>query len=120
MIASLTTEEIKRLAVDIRSGAVFTNRHVREAEDVQMIFMALTLADDALIDRLRADPPGLIYEYMHKASPQAINGYPIFFSAKMLNKADTDALFDLLRRMQEAEDAVLTGAPAAVTVADDE
>jgi hypothetical protein len=36
---------------------------------------------------------GLVYEYLDKAGPIGVNGNPIFFSANILNKEDSDKMF---------------------------
>lgn len=37
---------------------------------------------------------GLVYEYLSEAGPMAVNGKPTFFSLRLLNKVDTEKMFE--------------------------
>lgn len=77
---SMTDDEIKQLADDIYRGRVFTDRHVQNPDDIPRVFIPLVLIDDEQREELNANPPGLIYEYMDRAGPLAMNGMPMFYS----------------------------------------
>jgi len=48
---------------------------------------------------------GVIYEYISKAGPRSINGYPCFFSFRILNKADwLRAHAAIVRELKRRED----------------
>jgi len=98
----LSEEEISNLAEDIYRGSVFTDRHVHNPEDVPMVFMLLALIEGETLERLRKDPPGMIYEYMDKAGPMAINGMPMFLSLRMANQEDAKKVFERVRKIGEA------------------
>ncbi len=95
-------DEIKKLAEDIYTGLVFTDRHIRDTEDIQRVFTPLIFLDDKLCKRLRNDPPGMIYEYMENAARQSINGMPIFFSFRIASKEDTKKVFDKYNKIVKA------------------
>lgn len=44
---------------------------------------------------------GLIYEYIKEAGPMCVNGKPIFSSMRMLNKQDTEKLFEYYEKYKE-------------------
>jgi len=105
-----TETEIKQLAKDIKNNLVFTDRHIREGDLENMlpsIFMVLLLMDDETSKKLQDDKPYLFYEYYDKASPRSINGYPSFFSLQYLDKEDTIQCFDILKKLEDAENAIL-------------
>lgn len=50
---------------------------------------------------------GLIYEYLDaEQGTRGINGYPSFFSMRMLNKEDTVKMFDYLEKYREKREAL--------------
>jgi hypothetical protein len=67
----MTEEEIKKLAKDIYTGLVFTDRHIQVAS------------------------PGMIYEYMDKAGPMSINGMPMFCSFRFISQEDAKKVSQL-------------------------
>lgn len=84
----LTEEEIKKLADDIYKGLVFTDRHIKNPEDISRVFMPLVLLKEEQIEEFKADMPGMIYEYMENAGPMAIDGMPMFLSFRYISKED--------------------------------
>lgn len=107
-------EEIKQLALDVMADKVFTSLHIREGEMARMlpsIFMPLIFLEGSeggaeFLERLKSGEITLIYEYLSKAGPRAINGYPSFLSMCCLNRADHEALSNMLKKLQAALDAV--------------
>lgn len=82
---------LRRLAMDIEEGKIFTSDHIREydAQLLPSIFMPLFFSGrDFHFWMLKKNKIMLIYEYLSKAGPRSINGYPIFFSMQMLNLED--------------------------------
>ena len=103
---NLSDAEIKQLAVDFHHGMIFCDRHVARPDDLPRVFMILNLMDEKAFKKFKADPPGLIYEYLEKAGPTSINGMPVFFSVRVLSPADTTKLFKLVKKLKAAEKAV--------------
>lgn len=99
---SLTDEEIKKLADDIYKGLVFTDRNIENPSDVPRVFVPLVLMGEEQIEEFRANPPGMIYEYMDKAGPWAIDGMPIFFSFRFISKEDTKRVNKKYIQIKEA------------------
>lgn len=98
----MTDDEIKKLAEDMYKGLIFTDRHMSNREDIQMVFMPLALMDKELIEELRKNPPGMVYEYLDKAGPMGINGMPMFLSLKMASIDDTKKIFERYFKIKEA------------------
>lgn len=98
----MTDQEIKQLAEDIYKGLVFTDRHVQTSDDVSRVFMTLVLMGKELSDELKENPPGMIYEYMDKAGPMAINGMPMFLSCRLASIDDTKKVFEHYNKIKEA------------------
>ena len=96
-------KELKQIAIDIYKGHIFTDRQVYNAKDLPLVFMVIPFMDEKDIKKLQDDPPGLMFEYIDKAGPRAINGMPSFFSMQMLSKEDTKKAFDLVDKLKEAE-----------------
>jgi hypothetical protein len=98
----MTNDEIKKLAEDMYKGLIFTDRHMSNREELQMVFIPLALADKWLIEELIENPPGMIYEYLDEASPREVNGMPMFFSFKMASIDDTKKVFEHYHKIKEA------------------
>ena len=105
-IPSRSAEELKQLALDIYAGRVYIDRYVQHPRDIPLVFMPLMFLDNEQLASLQQSQPGLIYEYLSEASPRTVNGMPGFFSMKTLNQADTEKLFDILVKLEEAITAV--------------
>lgn len=99
-----TTAELLQIAEDIYKGQVFTDRHIRPNDKnlASSIFMVLALADEKTMDGIKKFNPGTIYEYLSKAMPTAINGYPIFGSMQMLSMEDSKTVWATVAKMEEA------------------
>lgn len=96
----MTDEHVKKLAEDMYKGLVFTNRHIDRQEDVPRVFMPLLIIEDEIRDKLLQDPPGMIYEYMDRAGPMAINGMPMFLSLQMVSIDDTKRVIECLNKIK--------------------
>lgn len=89
-------EEVQRLSKDqmakfireFRSGQIFSSAHIIEDYMILRVFLVLSLgalskAPDTYINSI-----GLFWEYIKDAGPLSINGYPQFFSCRMVHKED--------------------------------
>lgn len=102
----MTDQEIKQLAEDMYKGLVFTDRHVQIQSDIPAVFMALALMGKELAEELQKNPPGMIYEYIDKAGPMAINGMPMFFSLQLVSINDTKKVFEQYNKIREAVEKI--------------
>lgn len=105
-IPNRTAQELKQLAVDLRAGRVWTSAHDKATGGRLSSFMVLLFMDGEQRKEFLESDVGLIYEYLDKAGPRAVNGCPQFFSCLMLNRADTERLHKLLKALEEAEASV--------------
>ncbi len=102
----MTDQEAKQLAEDMYKGLVFTDRHVQRKEDIPGVFMPLALMDSKFVEELQKNPPGMIYEYMDKAGPMAMNGMPMFLSCRMISIDDAKKVFERYNKIREAIESV--------------
>jgi hypothetical protein len=105
-----TDEEKRRLAAALIGNSVFTSLHVPEHDGRMLgsIFMPLMFGAFAGVPEAeleRVNP--VLYEYLDKAGPRSVNGYPIFFSMHVIA---WDEWREVIERVTAAQ-AVLGGAP---------
>jgi hypothetical protein len=98
---SLTDPEVRELALGIMAGTVFTDRQLLDPQDITMVFPVLSMMtpeqyQESVIDVVLpggiedAAPVGLIYEHLDKAGPRSVNGYPMFFSLRVMSPSDLE------------------------------
>ena len=94
-----TKEELKQIAIDLADGKIFSDRHIREGDSksIGTVFMPLILGafGDMTEEEQKAGKVTFIYEYLDKAGPRSINGMPCFFSCQILNREETELMFEL-------------------------
>ena len=88
-------KEIRDFVLGVCNNTIFTDRHCRHPDDLQMIFMVLALG--GLAEHDTADI-GCVWEYLDKAGNRGINGYPMFHSVRFMNKADADRAFAAIKK----------------------
>ena len=82
--------ELRQSAVDWADGRNFTHEQVYSPSDLQMVFMVLAMGALSGWSKKQVENIGLIFEDISKAGPRACNGFPMFMSCQMLNKADAE------------------------------
>ena len=99
----MNDKEIKQLAVDIFENRVFGTwcMHRNDACFVGSVFLPIALGAEVGKDVEH------VYEYLSEAGTMGINGYPTFFSCRLLRKVDWEKLKPLLTKLKEAKDKVL-------------
>jgi|ERR1043166_2333163 hypothetical protein len=102
----LSADELNTLVRDFVAGRVFTNAHVRDPHLLGTIFMPLGLGAFSGVPPEKLATVGMIYEYMDRAGPRSINGYPMFLSFRVLSVGDASRLFAMAKKMEEAMKAV--------------
>ena len=108
-----TEEELKQLALDISEGKVFTDRHLSDVRDLSAVLMPLAFLDEAGIEKLKADDPGMVYEYMDKAGPMAVNDMPCFFSMRLLSRDEAKKVGEYYRELKASKDPISAEAQPA-------
>jgi len=98
-----TDEEVKQLVVDVVGGRVFCDYMVPEGQTntMQMVFMPLALMSREDGENLIENEASMLYEYLDKAGPRSVNGFPGFFSFQVLNRADHDYFVDEMTKYLE-------------------
>lgn len=85
-----TEAELKQIAIDLFDGKIFCDQHIppdSSLHTMPMVFMPIILG---ALDQYTGDRKeiGMIFEYLDKAGPRSINGYPNFFSMQILTQAE--------------------------------
>jgi len=96
-------EDLKQLACDMNKGLVFTDRQIQQPHLMPVVFVPLVFM---VGEKKWADQIGLVYEYLDKAGPRAINGMPMFMSMRVVPKEDVPILLEYVQKYREAEIAV--------------
>lgn len=124
-IKTFTDDELKTIAKDIYNGDIFTDRHCSD-ENISLIFMPLIFINSRgdsdkrdskiydIVEREIEDKYfneyvsniGLVYEYLSKRGPVAINGNPIFYSCSFLSKYDTTKMFEYYDKYKELRESI--------------
>lgn len=93
-VVRMSKEDMAKFIREFRSGQIFSSAHLPEHDDrlIPMVFLVLTLgalygAPDSYINSI-----GLIWEYLKQAGPRSINGYPQFFSCRLVHKEDWEKI----------------------------
>ena len=99
-IPNRTEKELKQLAMEMCTGAVFSDWNISKYDyqsSFTSVFMVMALADPATL------PPniGMVYEHISQAGPRSVNGYPMFMSCKMLSREDSEKLWTMLQEMRK-------------------
>jgi hypothetical protein len=105
----MTDEELKQLALDIRSGRVFGTWNVREGDErlIGSIFMVLMFMEQKDRDAMKEQGVVHLYEYLSQAGPRAINGYPMFMSMRPLTGEQAGKIDKIMAALAEAEKKAL-------------
>jgi hypothetical protein len=111
-------DALKQIARDLVAGHIFTDRDIPRArtgnltndterafdyglvaDQIRMVFIPLTLADQATLDRILAMKPVLFYEYWNKALPHMLNGMPMFASVRYITEEEWPTLTRYLQAL---------------------
>ena len=98
-----TDKELKQLALDMFKCNVFTDRHIKPNEQdlLPSIFMPFFFMNKEQSEEFAKRDIGMLYEYMDKAGPRSINGYPIFFSFQVLEMSEIERLLPMVDALNE-------------------
>ena len=100
----MNKQELKQLALDIMENKVFGSWmiHPNESESlIGSIFTPLIFLNQEQLEKLKNQKPAHFYEYMDKAGPRTINGYPIFMSFRSLTKEESIKLAKFLESLKK-------------------
>lgn len=103
----MTGDEINDMARGIVANQYFVATQA-PPDMLTSIFMVLGLGGGADLDW---DKVGNVVEEMSKANPMAVNGYPTFFSCRIVHIDDWKVVGEKALAIQAAIDAALGGKP---------
>jgi hypothetical protein len=105
-LSNKTNEELKQIAEDLNSGKLFIDRQIPEGLPVHMIIMPLIFMSkeqsETFKNNVESGEIAMIYEYIDKAGPRAINGNPMFMSLQTLSKNEVKIVFDYYNKIKKA------------------
>lgn len=99
-------QELKQIAIDLHSGNIFSDRHLTNPEDISSVFMILSLLNKKQTKKLIDSEPGMIYEYIDKACPMSVNGYPTFLSYQILTKDEFKKMLEYYNKIKDCVNAL--------------
>lgn len=105
---NLSLEDIAKIAKDIATDKIFSSCHMTEHElsNIGLVFMPIALGGLSDLSDADKEDIGMIYEYYDKAGPRGINGMPMFFSCRLVNKNDTKMIFEKVDKIKALIDSV--------------
>ena len=89
----------KQIIKDIIDNKIFLSSYVRDTGSLSMVFMPIALGAFHNYTEEQVNDIGQFYEYYDQASPRCINGYPIFFSVRVISKKDWQIILNTLKDM---------------------
>jgi hypothetical protein len=128
---SMTTEELKKLVTDVYDQKIFTSFQCVGSNTMMvfmpMMFISAAPTEPSksennqinrknklkyIEDKLRYEEEtpereayikniGMLYEYYSEAGPRGVNGYPIFYSCKIVTIEDTKKFIDMYNKYIE-------------------
>lgn len=96
-----TEEELKQIAMDLVDGKIFSILQLKNPSDVDMVFMPIALGAFSELTKEQIEDIGLIYEYLDKAGPRAVNGNPCFMSFQYLSREPSMKVLELAKKYKE-------------------
>lgn len=101
-----TDEELKKIALDIYSDKIFSDRNCPDEHSVRTVFMPLALMNKEQMQELVDDKAAFIYEYLDKAGPMACNGMPMFLSFQYLTEDELEKVTDYYDKITAAVEGI--------------
>ena len=106
-IPRLTPEETQEVAEGLVKGHYFI-ASLAPSDMLPLIFLPLAMGG---LDDIDPNSLGNIIEDYGKASERSINGYPMFFSCRLIHKDDWSVVADMATAAQRAIDYVMKREP---------
>jgi hypothetical protein len=109
----MTAEELKQFVLDYCDGSIWTDRDVPENMLSSVFFPLMFMGEESLLEE-DVKETGLVYANTRKdrTCGMSINGYPIFFSCRMVHKDDvelvTPVIKEELKRREQLDSAFQT------------
>jgi len=97
----LSDDDLKEFVLGFCDGKIFTNRHVRQAETVPLVFMPIALSNEDFTDI------ALVWEWLDAAGPRSINGYPTFISCRLMHEDDWERAWKAIKIERKRRDEIV-------------
>ena len=96
-----TDAELRRLALDIMGGSVFTDRHIRPEDRslLSSIFLPLSFLRRDQVENMRKHEVTVFFAPMTEAGSRGINGYPSFMTMHTLVRQEAEKLDSYLQEL---------------------
>lgn len=109
-IPKMTDDQLRELVCAYVDRRIFTlhDIHPNSREHLAgMVFMPLALGAFAGYNEASLKKIGTIYEYLDKAGPRSINGYPIFFSLRIVHVKDWERALKAIQLEEERRKGIV-------------
>jgi hypothetical protein len=96
---ALPQEDLREFVRAFLAGEIFTSAQIApRSVQLGMVFMPVLFG---ALGNTDIRTVGVLWEYLSKAGPRSINGYPGFFSFRIMNTGDWDRVLKVIIREQE-------------------
>ncbi len=104
----LPEEDVRKFVLDFLAGQIFTSAQVRGGDPtiLGMVFMPVFFGTFSAYNPQSLEDIGILWEYMDRAGPRSINGYPIFTSMRVMHRLDWERAKKAIVREQERQKAI--------------
>ncbi len=96
---NMTEDELRSLAKDIFRGSIFTSDQC-PSDMLGSVFMITVFLDDAVRAEWTLRDVTMLFEDVSKSAKMSVNGYPVFFSCRSINREEHVILRKLLDEMK--------------------
>jgi hypothetical protein len=102
-----TDVELKEIAQGLAGGRIFCDRHIPPNElNGFQVFLPLAMMPPYDFEEFKKQNIGMIYEYLDKAGPRSVNGFPVFLSFQTLTEDETRKVLATWKALKEAAASV--------------
>jgi len=101
-----TKQELKQIANDLYNNKIFTDRHLKNSEDLLIVFPVLLFLNDEQKKDILSGKVAMIYSYISDSSNASVNGYPICLSCNTLSKEEYKTVVDYYRKIKTAIESI--------------
>jgi hypothetical protein len=106
---SIDEAAVKDIAMDLYKNDIFVSQQLIDAGQgdlMSMVFMASIFGGPEMVEAYEREGVEVLYEYYSEAGPRGINGYPMFFSHRVLDREDWNRVVDKWKKIKAAMDDV--------------
>jgi len=105
-IPRLTDAALADFVLAYCDGKILTSANVRQLNLLPMIFMPIALGALSDFSERTLGKIGVIWEYYSAAGPRGVNGYPTFFSCRLMRVEDWERAVKAIDRELERRDGL--------------